>query len=174
MAPCFAGELQAAAAAAAVSAAGSSNADPGEGASAASGATATHDNLNEKDGGAGGAAGSSAVDAQGSQGGKDTKRLPNGNPLDSIRAIKRRTMVDPFTENRIVGAQGGGTGGKDAGDAKSSAPLQRIEINNADLAELLRTIKPTGNPRGWAKILYRAQNNLPDPHAGGWPKESNR
>lgn len=66
------------------------------------------------------------------------------------------------------GAAGGGSGGGSGGSENEppACPPRRVEITNADLAEFLRKTTPRGNPRVWARVMYRAQTNLPRAHAG--------
>lgn len=60
------------------------------------------------------------------------------------------------------------TGGGDGAVAKANGERRAVtvQISNADLAELLRSTKPKGDPRRWAKVLYRAQNSRQGTHAG--------
>lgn len=111
--------------------------------------------------------------------------LADENSLETVRDIRRRLVLgtpgaggvgvgigtagtrdegrrSPHAEgvhdSVDIGGGGGGAGGARGGT--------KLEINNADLAELLRSTKPKGNPRQWAKILYQAQNRRRGAHAG--------
>lgn len=115
------------------------------------------------------------------------------NVLETVRNIRRRLALEPLGGGSGKGGNGGvgdatgtpdgregspavsGGGGEGAGggDGKGKGRA-KMEITNADLAELLRSTKPRGNRRGWARVLYRAQNTLQGTHAGGKAKGAAR
>lgn len=97
----------------------------------------------------------------------------DNDPLQTVRSIRRRLVLGAPGDDDS-GDVGGdadsasGRGGQEgAGEANGKGPAARVEINNADLAELLRSTKPKGDPRNWARIFYRAQNSRRGTHAGG-------
>lgn len=117
--------------------------------------------------------------------------------LETVRNIRRRLVLgggggggDGDDGNGDTGGDGGRSGdglegssdgavangsaavaaeasGRDGTVAKAGGEGARVQISNADLAELLRSTKPKGDPRRWAKVLYRAQNSRRGTHAGG-------
>lgn len=105
--------------------------------------------------------------------------------IENVRNMRRRLALAPppplpadgggtsASTRGISRTAGGGfkaadeTGGGRTGGAVSAVATRKVEINNADLAELMRSTKPRGSPGSWARVLYRAKYKLPGAHAGG-------
>ena len=142
-------------------------------------------------GGGGGGGGGAAGNGSAMSGGSGLKRpldplADDSDALETVRVIRRRLVLGGGDEDDGAGGAGGESGGglKESGDGAAAANgsaggdggaaaeangerAARVQISNADLAELLRSTKPKGDPRRWAKILYRAQNSRQGVHAGG-------
>ncbi|CAN0267568.1 unnamed protein product, partial [Ectocarpus sp. 12 AP-2014] len=87
--------------------------------------------------------------------------LASDDPAETVRNIRRRL---------VLGAPDDGDDDDDDGSGEGATPPSEeqeasLEINNADLAELLRSTKPRGDPRKWARVLLRAQNSRKGVHA---------
>lgn len=143
-------------------------------------------------GGGGATAGGSALSAGGGLK-RPLDPLADGHDaLETVRVIRRRLVLgggddDDDGNGNTGGARGrsgGGlaessdgaaangsavaeTSGSNGSMAKARGEGARLQISNADLAELLRSTKAKGDPRRWAKVLYRAQNTRQGAHAGG-------
>lgn len=108
------------------------------------------------------------------------------NALDTVRSIRQRLALGQGDSGGVGGSKEGiqkdtGDGPNGSGDAKrhpdassgvkgdagAGENKRKLEINNADLAEFLRSKKPKGDPRGWARVLYRAQTRRQGTHAAG-------
>lgn len=123
-------------------------------------------------GGSGGATGSGSALSAGGGLKRPLDPLDDENDtLETVRIIRRRLVLGGGEDNEdgdggTDGARGGGGGG-DGGTTAKAGEGARVQISNADLAELMRSTKPKGDPRRWAKVLFRAQNSRQGAHAGG-------
>ncbi|CAM9569652.1 unnamed protein product, partial [Hapterophycus canaliculatus] len=129
-----------------------------------------------KAGGGGGGSGDGSRSVRPTDGGGTKRPLDpladDNEPLQTVRSIRRRLVLGPLGDGDGDGDGDGGDGGGGGAqegtlEADGKGAAARVEINNADLAELLRSTKPKGDPRKWARIFYRAQNSRQGTHAGG-------
>ncbi len=118
-------------------------------------------------GGGGGGSGGESTSALSGRGGSKRPLDPladENDALQTVRSIRRRLVLSGDGPSE---KSGGGSTSSTGGEAGAEGKVSRLEINNADLAELLRVSKPKGDPRRWAKVLFRAQNSRNGTHAGG-------
>lgn len=72
-------------------------------------------------------------------------------PLDTVRNIRRRLALG------LAHKDDGISGGSLVDEEERTERTRKVVISNVDLAEMLRSTKPRGNRRAWARVLYRAQ-----------------
>ena len=77
--------------------------------------------------------------------------LEEEDPLDTVRNIRRRLALGPAPKDAGV------SGVSLVDEGELTEWTRKVVINNVDLAEMLRSTKPRGNRRAWARVLYRAQ-----------------
>lgn len=88
--------------------------------------------------------------------------LASDNAIETVRNIRRRLVLGaPDDGDGDDDDDGSGVGATPPSEEQEAS----LEINNADLAELLRSTKPRGDPRKWARVLFRAQNSRKGVHA---------